>query len=107
MTRIKLADAKTQLSRLVERAAAGDQVCITRRGKPMAKLTAMDSPRKRIDPGRLRELTASMPRQKQRGAILSAKCAMRIADRGGATAALLDHLQLRAARAALLRALWP
>ena len=65
MTRVKLADAKTQLSRLVERAAAGDQVCITRRGKPMAKLTAMDSPRKRIDLGRLRELTASMPRQKQ------------------------------------------
>ena len=65
MTRIKLADAKAQLSRLVERAAAGDQVCITRRGKPMAKLTAMDSPRKRIDLGRLRELTASMPRQRQ------------------------------------------
>src|SRR2546421_7423911 len=32
---------------------------------------------------------------------------MRIADRGGATAALLDHLQLRAARAALLRGLGP
>ena len=75
---VKLADAKTQLSKLVERAAAGDQVCITRRGKPMAKLTAMDSPRKRIDLGRLRELTASMPRQKQSAGDLSAKCAMRI-----------------------------
>ena len=47
MRRVQLADAKTQLSKLVARAAAGDQVCITRRGKPMAKLTAMDSPRLR------------------------------------------------------------
>ena len=65
MTRINLADAKTQLSRLVERAAAGGQVCITRRGKPMAKLTAIDSPRKQIVLKWLREVTAAMPRQER------------------------------------------
>ena len=31
-------EAKTQLSRLVERAEAGEEVIITRRGKPAARL---------------------------------------------------------------------
>jgi len=33
MKRVSLADAKAHLSRLVEEAAAGETVCITRRGK--------------------------------------------------------------------------
>jgi prevent-host-death family protein len=36
MERVNLAEAKAHLSELVERAAAGDPVCITRRGKPAA-----------------------------------------------------------------------
>jgi prevent-host-death family protein len=64
MSEVNIAQAKAHLSELVDRAAGGDPVCITRRGKPVAKLTAADTPRKRIDLLALRSLTASMPRQK-------------------------------------------
>ena len=63
MQNINLADAKARLSELVERAAAGDTVCITRRGKPVALITAVDKPRKRIDVAALRALSDSMPPQ--------------------------------------------
>ena len=36
-------EAKTTLSRLVEVAQSGEEVVITRRGKPVAKLEPMDS----------------------------------------------------------------
>lgn len=65
MDEVNIADAKAHLSELVERAAAGDTVCITRRGKAMAKLVAAETPRKAIDLAFLRKVTASMPKQKQ------------------------------------------
>ncbi len=34
--------AKTQLSKLVEEAAAGDDIIIAKAGKPVARLTALD-----------------------------------------------------------------
>jgi prevent-host-death family protein len=46
---VNLADAKAHLSKLVERAAAGDIVRIICRGKPVAQITAVQTPRKRID----------------------------------------------------------
>ena len=46
MKRVNLADAKAHLSELVERAAAGEAVCITRRGKAVAQITAIDTPAK-------------------------------------------------------------
>ncbi|WP_286750314.1 type II toxin-antitoxin system prevent-host-death family antitoxin [Sphingopyxis sp. SCN 67-31] len=64
MDGINLADAKAHLSELVERAAAGDTVEILRRGKPVARLTPANRPRKRINLDALRALTASMPLQK-------------------------------------------
>jgi prevent-host-death family protein len=63
MISVSLADAKAHLSELVERAAAGEAVCITRRGKAVAQITAIDSPRKRIDPAALRAITDAMPIQ--------------------------------------------
>ena len=63
MRRVNLADAKAHLSELVERAAAGDPVCITRRGKAVAQITAVDVPRKRIDVSALRTMTDAMPEQ--------------------------------------------
>jgi len=60
---VSLADAKAHLSELVERAAAGEAVCITRRGKPVAQITAFDTPRKRIDVAVLRAITDAMPVQ--------------------------------------------
>ena len=65
MRRLNLADAKAHLSELVERAAAGEAVCITRRGKAVAQITAVDTPRKRIDPMALRAMTDAMPMQPQ------------------------------------------
>jgi prevent-host-death family protein len=65
LTRVNLADAKAHLSELVERAAAGEAVCITRRGKAVAQITAVDTPRMRIDPTALRAMTDAMPMQRQ------------------------------------------
>jgi prevent-host-death family protein len=65
MGSVSLADAKAHLSELVERAAAGDPVCITRRGKPVAQITAVETPRKRIDLSALRALTDAMPLQRE------------------------------------------
>lgn len=61
MDAIKLADAKAHLSELVDRVEAGDSIDITRRGKPVARLTAVARPRKRIDAAMLQALTAAMP----------------------------------------------
>jgi prevent-host-death family protein len=63
MRSINLADAKAHLSELVDQAAAGEPVCITRRGKPVARLTAVTTGRKRIDPSALRAMTDAMPMQ--------------------------------------------
>jgi prevent-host-death family protein len=61
MTDIPLADAKARLSELVARAAAGDPVRITRRGRPVAQLTAIEQARKPVDVEALRRATESMP----------------------------------------------
>ncbi len=65
MRSVNLTDAKARLSGLVERAAAGDPVCITRRGKPVAQITAVETPRNRIDVPALRALTDAMPLQRE------------------------------------------
>lgn len=70
MDMINLADAKAHLSKLVDRVEAGDSIDITRRGKPVARLTAVARPRKRIDAALLRSLTATMPPQAQGAADL-------------------------------------
>jgi len=65
MRSVSLADAKAHLSELIQRAAAGDPVCITRRGKPVAQITAVETPRKRIDLSALRALTDAIPLQRE------------------------------------------
>ena len=63
MITVSLANAKAHLSELVERAAAGEAVCITRRGKAVAQITAVDAPRKRIDMAALQAMSDAMPVQ--------------------------------------------
>ena len=47
MSIINIYEAKTQLSKLVEQAAAGNDVIIARGGKPVARLTQLENrPRK-------------------------------------------------------------
>jgi len=60
---VSLAAAKAHLSELVERAAAGDPIRITRRGKPVARIIAVEAARKRIDSAALRAVTGAMPMQ--------------------------------------------
>jgi prevent-host-death family protein len=70
MSDVTLADAKARLSELVNRAAQGETVRITRRGKPVAQLTAIASPRVPVDAASLRALTDSMPMQTESAAKL-------------------------------------
>ena len=79
MDAISLADAKAHLSELVDRVEAGDSIDITRRGKPVARLTAVARPRRRVDAAQLQALTATMPPQTQDAADLVR--AMRDGDR--------------------------
>jgi prevent-host-death family protein len=46
-----LYEAKSALSSLVDRAAAGEEIIIAKNGKPLAKLVACDKPKIRRTPG--------------------------------------------------------
>jgi prevent-host-death family protein len=54
MTTINIYDAKTQLSKLVEQAAAGEDVIIARGGKPVARLTRLQPAKRTIRFGLLK-----------------------------------------------------
>ena len=54
---VNLYDAKAKLSRLIDRAAAGEEIVIARAGKPLIRLVPVDDLRPR-EPGLLRGLTA-------------------------------------------------
>ena len=70
MDAINLSDAKAHLSELVDRVEAGDTIDITRRGKPVARLSAVAQARKRIDRAMLQALTGAMAPQAQGAADL-------------------------------------
>lgn len=65
METVNITKAKARLSELVDRAASGEPVQITRRGKPVAQLTAIITPKKPIDLAKLRALTDKMPKQRE------------------------------------------
>lgn len=44
MISVNIHEAKTHLSRLLERVAAGEEIIIAKAGKPMAKLTPISKP---------------------------------------------------------------
>jgi prevent-host-death family protein len=49
---VNIYDAKTQLSKLVDRAAAGEEIIISRSGRPLAKLGPINpKPRGRVNLG--------------------------------------------------------
>jgi prevent-host-death family protein len=54
MTLVNMHEAKTQLSRLVDRVAAGEEIVIGRAGKPVAKLVPYIEKREPRKPGLLR-----------------------------------------------------
>ena len=50
MTAYSVADAKTNLPRLIDRAVGGEEVIITRHGKPVAELRAAGAAHRRVAP---------------------------------------------------------
>ena len=50
-TLVNLYEAKTTLSQLVDRAAAGEEIIIAKNGVPLARLVQFAGPRKRRRPG--------------------------------------------------------
>jgi prevent-host-death family protein len=61
MAGTNLAEAKAQLSALVDRAIAGEPQIIMRRGKPVAQIVALKPERKPLDIDRIRALTDGKP----------------------------------------------
>jgi prevent-host-death family protein len=49
---VSLYEAKTQLSRLVDRAAAGEEIVISKSGRPRARLVPMEDTRSLRVPGK-------------------------------------------------------
>ncbi len=60
---VSLAQAKAHLSELAELAATGEEVVITKRGRPVVRLSPPTVPRRAVDVRMLRELTARLPEQ--------------------------------------------
>jgi len=55
-------DAKTQLSKLLDRAYAGEEIVIAKAGKPYAKLVPISETAKpRREPGRFKHLLKEVP----------------------------------------------
>lgn len=65
MSTISVAEAKAKLSELISRAAAGETVEITKRGKPVARIIGMEAPKKRIDFAAIRKIRDQMPYQEE------------------------------------------
>jgi prevent-host-death family protein len=57
MTQVNIHEAKTQLSRLLAKVAAGEEVIIARNGEPVARLVPVEPPRKKrvlgLDAGKI------------------------------------------------------
>jgi prevent-host-death family protein len=51
---VNMHEAKTSLSRLVERALAGEEIVIARNGKPLVKLVPVATEKRPRVPGRLK-----------------------------------------------------
>lgn len=54
METVNIYEAKTRLSQLVDKAAGGEDVVVSRNGKPLVRITRLDAPRRRISFGLLK-----------------------------------------------------
>lgn len=54
MASVNIHEAKTQLSRLVERVEAGEEIIISRAGKPVARIVPLSPARTPREPGLLK-----------------------------------------------------
>ncbi|HEX3943410.1 MAG TPA: type II toxin-antitoxin system prevent-host-death family antitoxin [Rhizomicrobium sp.] len=61
METVSLADAKAQLSKLIDRVESGEEVVITRHGRAVARVTAVEQPKKPLDLDALAEARKRLP----------------------------------------------
>ena len=54
METVSISEAKTRLSQLVDQAASGHDVVVSRNGKPLVRITQLEGPKRRIRFGGLR-----------------------------------------------------
>ena len=54
METVNIYDAKTRLSQLVDKAASGEDIVVSRNGKPLVRITRLDEPKRRIKFGLLK-----------------------------------------------------
>lgn len=54
MEAVNIYDAKTHLSQLVDKAASGEDVVVSRHGKPLVRITRLEPPTRRIKFGLLK-----------------------------------------------------
>jgi prevent-host-death family protein len=59
MNTVTLADAKTHLSHLLDQVEAGEEIVITRRGQPVARISPVEKPKRPIKS--LAEFRSRMP----------------------------------------------
>jgi antitoxin (DNA-binding transcriptional repressor) of toxin-antitoxin stability system len=63
MNAVNVAEAKAHLSELLDRVERGEEVVITRRGKPVARVNRVQEPLEPIDFEAIRALRESTPTQ--------------------------------------------
>ena len=54
MDAVNIYEAKTRLSQLVDKAASGEDVVVSRNGKPLVRITRLENPQRRIKFGVLK-----------------------------------------------------
>jgi prevent-host-death family protein len=54
MEPVNIYEAKTKLSQLVDRAASGEDVVVSRNGKPLVRITRLESAKRRVKFGVLK-----------------------------------------------------
>lgn len=70
MSTVTLAEAKSHLSHLLDQVEAGEEVVITRRGQPVARISPVAKPKRPIPIKSLAEFRHSMPRWRKSSAEL-------------------------------------
>ena len=65
MTEVSVAEAKAHLSGLLDRVERGEEVVITRRGRPVARVSGIQRSRQPIDLAALEAFRASLPFQEK------------------------------------------
>lgn len=68
MTTVTLSEAKTHLSHLLDQVQAGEEIVITRRGQPIARITPVEKPKQAVKS--LAEFRRRMPRWRKSSAEL-------------------------------------